>query len=61
MFNQLDLIKRWIGPGFVAVLIMLLYQLLVAPSVKDVLDDWNFLHAARQQVIIQAQQAQEKK
>lgn len=56
MFNQLDLIKRWIGPGLVAILIMLLYQLLVAPSVKDIIDDWNFLHVARQNAIIQAQE-----
>lgn len=57
-FNEL---KRWIGPAIFTILIVMLYQIFAAPILKDILDDWNFLHVARQQAIIQAQQKAEQK
>jgi hypothetical protein len=59
MLNQL---KYWAGPALVTLTVLILYQLIVSPFINDMMLDWAFLHGARQQAIIQAQQAaQEKK
>jgi hypothetical protein len=55
MFSKLDLV-RWIGPSVVAVTVITLYLIFVSPTIKDMMDDWTFLHLARQQAIIQSQQ-----
>lgn len=40
-------LTRWLGPAILALLVMLGYQLIVSPIVRDWLDDWAYLHAAR--------------
>ncbi len=54
-------LKYWIGPALITLLVLILYQLIISPFIGDMMADWAFLHGARQQAIIQAQQAQEKK
>lgn len=55
MFDKNDYIRFAIH---ITILVsgMILYQLFISPTVRDMMDDWNFLHAARQQAIIQSQQ-----
>jgi len=55
MFSKLT-ISRWILPSLVAIVVMVLYQIFISPTIKDMMDDWTFLHLARQQAIIQSQQ-----
>lgn len=54
----MTLFRRWLGPGLAAILLLVLYQLFLAPSLNDLLADWQFLHASRQQMIQQYQQQQ---
>ena len=49
----MQLFKKWIAPSLIAVTIMTLYQLLIAPTIRDMMDDWSFLHMARIQAIQQ--------
>jgi len=58
---DLYFMRRWFGPAFIAITIMSLYQVFAAPTIKDMIDDWNFLHAARMQAIIQQQQKAESR
>jgi hypothetical protein len=44
----------------VAVIVITLYLIFVAPTIRDMMDDWNFLHAARIQAIQQQIQANQK-
>lgn len=52
----MQLIRRWLGPALIALLVMLGYQFFVSAVVRDVLDDWAFLHYARLSAIQQQQQ-----
>ncbi len=60
MFSKLESVSRWLGPATVAIVLMTLYQLFVSPTIRDMTDDWTFLHAARLQVIQQQIQANQK-
>lgn len=53
-----DLLLRWLGPPLLALLVMLGYQVFIAPMLGDLLADWAFLHEARMQAIQQARQQQ---
>lgn len=54
-------LKRWGIPVVVALVVMVGYQLIIAPTIGDWLADWSFLHAARIQLIQQQRQAQQPK
>jgi hypothetical protein len=54
--SRRDWLLRWIGPAVLLVVLLTGYQILVAPILRDLLDDWAFLHAARAQAIQQMQQ-----
>lgn len=48
MIVLLPLVRRWLGPALVALVVMISYQWIVAPILNDLRADWDFLHLARQ-------------
>lgn len=42
---------KWFFPSIIALVVVISYQLLIAPIVKDILEDWSFLHQSRMIVI----------
>lgn len=56
-----DSLKRWAAPALLALAVMVGYQVLVSPVIGDLLADWQFLHAARQQAIQQLRQQSKDK
>lgn len=49
----MPVVKRWLGPSLLAVLVMAAFQWFAVPVLADLRADWAFLHFAREQAMQQ--------